>query len=128
MDGLRFLIAEDNSINAAMLKELLEMTGARCEIAGNGRAALAMFSNSRPGFYDVILMDLQMPVIDGYAAAEAIRALDREDAKTIPIFAMTGNNNEEDLNRTFEAGMNAHITKPIDIRVLQNHVRRVRGS
>ena len=73
-------------------------------------------------------MDLQMPVIDGYAAAEAIRALDREDAKTIPIFAMTGNNNEEDLNRTFEAGMNAHITKPIDIRVLQNHVRRVRGS
>ena len=128
MDGLRFLIAEDNTINAAMLKELLEMTGARCEIAGNGRAALAMFSNSRPGFYDVILMDLQMPVIDGYAAAEAIRALDREDAKTIPIFAMTGNNNEEDLNRTFEAGMNAHITKPIDIRVLQNHVRRVRGS
>ena len=128
MDGLRFLIAEDNSINAAMLKELLEMTGARGEIAGNGRAALAMFSNSRPGFYDVILMDLQMPVIDGYAAAEAIRALDREDAKTIPIFAMTGNNNEEDLNRTFEAGMNAHITKPIDIRVLQNHVRRVRGS
>ena len=127
MSGLRFLAAEDNSINADMLKELLEMSGARCEIAGNGRAALAMFSNSRPGFYDAILMDLQMPVMDGYAATAAIRALTREDAKTIPIIAMTGNNFEEDINRSFEAGMNAHITKPIDIRVLQNHVRHLRN-
>ena len=125
MEGLRFLAAEDNSINADMLKDLLEMSGARCEIAGNGRAALAMFSNSRPGFYDAILMDLQMPVMDGYAATAAIRALDREDAKTIPIIAMTGNTFEEDINRSFEAGMNAHISKPIDIRVIQNHVRHL---
>lgn len=127
MEGLRFLAAEDNSINADMLKDLLEMSGARCEIAGNGRAALAMFSNSRPGFYDAILMDLQMPVMDGYAATAAIRALDREDAKTIPIIAMTGNTFEEDINRSFEAGMNAHILKPIDIRVIQNHVRHLRN-
>ena len=128
MAGLRFLAAEDNTINAEMLKELLEMSGARCEIAGNGRAALAMFSNSRPGFYDVILMDIQMPVMDGYTAAAAIRALSREDAKNIPIFAMTANTFEEDLNRTFESGMDAHITKPIDIRVLRSHVRRLRGE
>ena len=126
MTGLRFLAAEDNTINADMLKDLLEMSGARCEIAGNGRAALAMFSNSRPGFYDAILMDLQMPVMDGYAAAAAIRALSREDAKTIPIIAMTGSTYEEDINRTYESGMNAHITKPLDIRVLQSHVRHLR--
>jgi CheY-like chemotaxis protein len=128
MTGLRFLAAEDNTINADMLKDLLEMSGARCEIAGNGRAALAMFSNSRPGFYDAILMDLQMPVMDGYAAAAAIRALNREDAKTIPIIAMTGSTYEEDINRTYESGMNAHITKPLDIRVLQSHVRHLRDQ
>lgn len=126
MAGLRILAAEDNTINADMLKELLEMSGARCEIAGNGRAALAMFSNSRPGAYDAILMDLQMPVMDGYAAAVAIRALAREDAKKIPILAMTANTFEEDVNRTYEAGMDAHITKPLDIRVLQNQICRLR--
>ena len=125
MAGFRFLAAEDNTINADMLRDLLEVTGARCEIARNGRAALAMFSNSRPGFYDMILMDLQMPVMDGYAAAAAIRNLDREDAKTIPIIAMTANTFEEDLNRTFEAGMDAHITKPIDIRAIQSQIRRM---
>ena len=70
-------------------------------------------------------MDLQMPFMDGYAAATAIRALDREDAKTIPIIAMTGSTYEEDMNRAYEVGMNAHITKPIDIRVLQSHVRHL---
>jgi CheY-like chemotaxis protein len=73
----------------------------------------------------MILMDLQMPVMDGYAAAAAIRNLDREDAKTIPIIAMTANTFEEDLNRTFEAGMDAHITKPIDIRAIQSQMRRM---
>ena len=128
MTGLRFLAAEDNSMNADMLKEILEMSGARCEIAGNGRAALAMFSNSRPGYYDAILMDLQMPVMDGYAAAAAIRALEREDARTIPILAMTASTFEEDIRKTFEAGMDAHIPKPLDIRVLQANVRRLRKA
>jgi len=126
MAGMRFLAAEDNAINADMLRELLEMSGARCEIAGNGRAALAMFSSSRPGYYDAILMDLQMPVMDGYAAAEAIRALDREDAKRIPVVAMTGATYEDDVNKSFEAGMNAHITKPIDIRLLGAQIHRLK--
>jgi CheY-like chemotaxis protein len=124
MAGMRILAAEDNAMNADMLKELLEMAGVRCEIAGNGRAALAMFSNSRPGYYDAILLDIQMPVMDGYAAAEAIRALDREDAKSVPILAMTASTFEEDVTRTYESGMNAHITKPLDIHVLQNHLSR----
>ena len=126
MVGLRFLVAEDNAMNADMLKELVEMTGARCEIAGNGRAALAMFSNSRPGFYSAILMDIQMPVMDGYAAAKAIRALPRKDARTIPIFAMTASTSEEDIQKSFEAGMNAYIPKPLDVRVLQANMRKLK--
>ena len=124
LEGLRFLAAEDNAMNADLLKELLEMSGARCEIARNGRAALAMFSNSRPGYYDAILMDIQMPVMDGCTAASAIRSLDREDAKTIQIYAMTAGTLEEDVARSFEAGMNAHIPKPVDIHVIKNHIRR----
>jgi signal transduction histidine kinase/CheY-like chemotaxis protein len=125
MAGLRFLAAEDNMINAEMLRDLLEMNGARCEIAGNGRAALAKFSNSKPGTYDVILMDTQMPVMDGYAAATAIRGLAREDAESVPIIAMTANTMEEDVSRIYEAGINSHIRKPMSIRTLQKHLRRV---
>ena len=127
LEGLRFLAAEDNALNADVLKELLEASGARCEIARNGRAALAMFSNSRPGTYDVILLDLIMPVMDGSAAAAAIRALDREDAKTIPILAMTASTMAEDVQKSYAVGMDAHITKPLDIRVIAGHVRRLRG-
>ena len=122
--GLHFLVAEDNAVNADMVRELLEMAGARCEIAGNGRAALAMFSNSKPGLYDAILMDLQMPVMDGYATASAIRALKREDARLIPIFAMTISSVEEDEERLKQSGIDAHIKKPLDLRVLQSLVRR----
>lgn len=128
LEGLRFLAAEDNALNAEVLKELLEASGARCEVARNGRAALAMFANSRPGAYDVILMDLLMPVMDGYAAAKAIRALGREDAKTIPIIAMTANTMEDDVQKTFRAGMDAHLTKPMDIRALMSNVRRLRKA
>ena len=124
--GFRFLAAEDNSMNADMVKELVEMTGARCEIARNGRAALAMFSNSQPGYYDAILMDLQMPVMDGYAAAVAIRELKRPDAKTVPIIAMTASTFEEGIQKSFEAGMDAYIAKPLDVRILQSHMRKFR--
>lgn len=124
--GLRFLAAEDNVLNAEVLKELLEASGAKCEIARNGRAALAMFSNSRPGTYDAILLDIVMPVMDGYAAAAAIRALAREDAKTIPILAMTANTLDSEVQKTFDAGMDAHLTKPLDIRVIEGNVRRLR--
>ncbi len=128
LEGLRFLAAEDNALNAEVLKELLEASGARCEVARNGRAALAMFSNSRPGTYDVILMDLLMPVMDGYASAKAIRALNRDDAKGIPIIAMTANTMEDDVQKTFSAGMDAHLTKPLDIRALTSNVRRLRKA
>ena len=126
MAGLRFLAAEDNTMNAEMLRELVEMTGARCEIARNGRAALAMFSNSQPGYYDAILMDLQMPVMDGYAAAAAIRELKRQDARTVPIFAMTASTFEEGIRKSLESGMDAFITKPLDVRILQSHMRKFR--
>ena len=126
MAGLRFLAAEDNTMNADMLRELVEMTGARCEIARNGRAALAMFSNSQPGYYDAILMDLQMPVMDGYAAAAAIRELKRQDARTVPIFAMTASTFEEGVQKSFESGMDAFIEKPLDVRILQSLMRKFR--
>ena len=124
--GLRFLVAEDNTINADVLKELLEVEGARCEIAGNGKAAVVMFRNSRPGYYDMILMDIRMPLMDGYEATAAIRSLPREDAATIPILAMTADIMEEDVKRSFACGMNAHIPKPLNIQVLNQAVHKLR--
>ena len=126
LGGLRFLVAEDNKINADVLKELLEVEGARCEIAGNGKAAVAMFRNSRPGYYDMILMDIRMPLLDGYGATDEIRKLPREDAAVIPILAMTADTMEEDVERAFACGMNAHIPKPLSIQVLNKEVQRLR--
>jgi CheY-like chemotaxis protein len=126
LGGLRFLVAEDNKINADVLKELLEVEGARCEIAGNGKAAVAMFKNSRPGYYDMILMDIRMPLMDGYAATAEIRGLEREDAAGIPILAMTADTMEEDVERSFASGMDAHIPKPLNIKELNQEVYRLR--
>ena len=128
LGGLRFLVAEDNPINADVLKELLEVEGARCEIAGNGKAAVAMYRSSRPGFYDMVLMDIRMPLMDGYEATAAIRNLPREDAATVPILAMTADTMEEDVERSFACGMNAHIRKPINIKVLNQTIWKLRGK
>jgi len=128
LGGLRFLVAEDNPINADVLKELLEVEGARCEIAGNGKAAVAMYRSSRPGFYDMVLMDIRMPLMDGYEATAAIRNLPREDAATVPILAMTADTMEEDIERSFACGMNAHIPKPINIKVLNQTIWKLRGK
>ena len=128
LGGLRFLVAEDNPINADVLKELLEVEGARCEIAGNGKAAVAMYRSSRPGFYDMVLMDIRMPLMDGYEATAAIRNLPREDAATVPILAMTADTMEEDVERSFACGMNAHIPKPINIKVLNQTIWKLRGK
>lgn len=128
MAGLRFLAAEDNTINADIIKELLEIQGARCEIAGNGKAAVAMFKNSKPDYYDMILMDIQMPIMDGYEATREIRALERQDARTVPILAMTANTFEADVQKSFDSGMNAHIAKPLDINILNTTVRKLRRS
>ena len=125
LSGLRFLVAEDNAINADVLKELLEVEGARCELAGNGKAAVAMFKNSKPFYYDMILMDIRMPLMDGYAATAEIRKLRRKDAR-LPILAMTADALEEDRERSLACGMDEHIPKPLDIRVINQAVHKLR--
>ncbi len=108
-------MAEDNEINSEILSEVLSGEGASCEITENGELALERFSRAEMDEFDAILMDVQMPVMNGYEATRAIRALEREDAKTIPIIAMTANAFAEDVKDALAAGMNAHIAKPIDM-------------
>jgi CheY-like chemotaxis protein len=112
--GLRVLIAEDMEINASILSDILELEEIESEWAENGQIAIDKFSASEPGYYDAILMDIRMPVLDGLGAAKAIRAMDREDAKTIPIIALTANAFDEDVNNSIEAGMNSHLSKPVE--------------
>ncbi len=118
LEGLHLLAAEDNEINAEILSEILSMEGATCEIAENGQLVLERFKNSKEGEFDAILMDVQMPVMNGYEATRAIRALARKDASRIPIIAMTANAFAEDEKEALEAGMNVHLAKPIDIELL----------
>lgn len=113
MDGLRVLMAEDNDINAEITMEILEMQGVMIERARDGEEAVKMFEESETGRYDVILMDIQMPNMDGWEATTKIRALAREDAD-IPIFAMSANAFIEDQRHSMEVGMNGHINKPVD--------------
>ena len=122
--GLRFLAAEDNAINAEILLELLELEGAACELAENGLLAVERFQRARPGEFDAILMDVQMPVMGGHEAAKAIRAMEREDAAEIPIIAMTANAFAEDEKAALDAGMNAHVPKPLDMELLKKVVRQ----
>ncbi len=126
LDGMRFLAAEDNEINAEILTELLELEGAACEIAENGLLALERFRSSEKGEFDAILMDVQMPVMNGHEAARAIRALDREEAGGIPIIAMTANAFAEDEKAALDAGMDAHVPKPLDIEALKKVIRQLK--
>ena len=114
LTGRRILLAEDMAQNVEILADLLELEGMESEYAENGELAVKMFSDSEPGYYDAILMDVRMPVMDGLSATRAIRALEREDAKTIPIIAMTANVFDEDVEQSLKAGMNAHLSKPIE--------------
>lgn len=113
--GKRILLVDDNELNCEIAEELLEMTGIIVETAADGQDALTKFTASEPGYYDLIFMDIQMPVMNGYAAASAIRALDRPDAKSVPIIAMTADAFAEDVKKAHNAGMNEHIAKPLDI-------------
>ncbi len=123
LDGLYFLAAEDNEINAEILREILTMEKAGCEIVENGQMAVERFKDSQEGEFDAILMDVQMPVMNGYDATRAIRALEREDARTIPIIAMTANAFAEDEKEALNAGMDVHLAKPIDIDLLKRVIR-----
>ena len=125
LEGMHILVAEDNEINAEILEELLDMSGASCEICENGRLAVEAFEKSVHGQYDLILMDVQMPVMNGYEATRTIRDLGHPLALTIPIIAMTANAFAEDIRDALEAGMNAHVAKPIDMAVLEQTVRAV---
>ncbi len=124
LEGLRFLAAEDNEINAEILVEILSIEGAECEVAENGRMAVDRFTNAEAGEFDAILMDVQMPVMNGYDATRAIRSLPREDAATIPIIAMTANAFAEDEKEALDAGMNVHLAKPIDIDLLKEVIKQ----
>ena len=122
--GRRILVAEDNSINAEILCGLLDIYGAQTVVRADGAQTVREFLRTAEGTYDAILMDIQMPVMDGYAAARAIRELNRPDAKTIPVIAMTANAFSEDVQAALEAGMNAHVAKPIDIEVLKSTLQK----
>ncbi len=118
-EGRRLLLVEDYELNAVIARELLEMTGASVEWAENGAAAVDLVEKSEDGYYDMIFMDIQMPVMDGYQATAAIRSLSRKDVLQIPIVAMTANAFAEDVNQAMSAGMNEHISKPTDLKEMR---------
>ena len=126
LKGMRFLCAEDNELNAEILTELLKIEGAECTICENGEEILKTFEKSAPGDYDMILMDVQMPVMNGYEATKAIRRSSHELAKKIPIIAMTANAFSEDIQHSLAAGMNAHVSKPVEMRVLEKTIRSIK--
>ena len=128
LQGMKFLCAEDNEINAEILTELLKIEGAECSICENGEEILKTFEQSAPGEYDMILMDVQMPVMNGYEATKAIRRSSHELAKTIPIIAMTANAFSEDIQHSLAAGMNAHISKPVDMKMLEKTIRSIKSG
>ena len=128
LKGMRFLCAEDNELNAEILTELLKIEGAECTICENGQRVLETFEQSVPGDYDMILMDVQMPVMNGYEATKAIRRSSHELAKTIPIIAMTANAFSEDIQHSLAAGMNAHISKPVDMKTLEKKIRSIKSG
>lgn len=125
LEGCCFLIAEDNSINSEILCELLKLFGAKGSVSKNGAQAVQVFKDAKSGTYDAILMDIQMPVMNGYEATQTIRAMKRADARSIPIVAMTANAFTEDIKASLDAGMNAHVAKPIEVEVLRETLCRV---
>jgi len=132
LKGIKALVAEDNELNAEIARFMLEEDGAEVVVADNGKEAVSIFSSSEEGSFDVILMDIMMPVMDGYAASRTIRSLDRKDAKNIPIIAMTANAFTDDVKKSRDAGMNEHISKPIDagkaLSVISGYAARYRSE
>jgi len=126
--GMHILVAEDNDLNAEILSELLGVVGATCEVVFDGQQLVEHFEASVPGKYDLILMDIEMPVMDGYEATRRIRNSSHLMSQGIPIIAMTANAFQEDIYKALEAGMDAHVAKPIDMMVLERTVVSVMGG
>lgn len=116
--GCHILLCEDHPLNAQIVVKLLGKKHAKVDVAKNGIIGVDKFTQSEIGFYDAILMDIQMPVMNGLEATRTIRALDRDDAKTIPIIAMSANAFADDVNKSIVAGMDGYVTKPIDVQIL----------
>ncbi|MBQ3451220.1 MAG: response regulator, partial [Selenomonadaceae bacterium] len=114
LEGRKILMAEDMPVNAEIMMMVLSMRGMEVEHAPNGQEAVNTFANSPANYFDAVLMDIRMPIMDGLKATETIRALDRPDAKKVPIIAMTANAFDEDVQRSLQAGMNAHLSKPVE--------------
>ena len=125
IEGMQLMLVEDNELNAEIAEMLLTDQGARVVTVSNGKQALDLFCESPQGTFDAILMDIMMPVMDGLTATRAIRALDRPDASTIPIIAMTANAFKEDADSCYEAGMNAHLSKPLDMDLIIKTLREL---
>ena len=125
--GLHILLAEDNELNMEIAEFMLQNEGADVTKAWDGQEAVELFRNSEPGEFDVILMDIMMPVMNGYEAAKMIRSLDREDAKEVPIIAMTANAFTEDRIRAKAAGMDEHVAKPVDVELLVKVIHKLVG-
>lgn len=125
LKGRHILAAEDNELNSEILVELLDMVGAVCDVAKNGKEAVEMFEQSVPGQYDLILMDVQMPVMNGYEAVKEIRSGTHQRAQSIPIVAMTANAFTEDIKNALDSGMNAHVAKPVDLEKLEAVVKDI---
>ena len=123
LEGMHFLCAEDNDLNAEILTAILDMNGASCDIYPNGAELVKAFATVKPGDYDAILMDVQMPVMNGLEATKAVRSGENPLGKTIPIVAMTANAFTEDIQHCLDAGMNAHVSKPLDVAVLERTLK-----
>jgi CheY-like chemotaxis protein len=128
LKDMRVLLVEDNELNMEIASEILKEEGILVDSAENGKIAVDKFMVSKPGDYDVILMDIMMPVMNGYEATRAIRSSDHPLAKTIPIVAMTANAYREDVEKAFAAGMDEHVPKPIDIKYLMKVLERYKAS
>ncbi len=125
LEGCRVLLVEDNSLNVEIAQTLMEMQGFIVEVAVDGQEAVDKYAASTPGYYDVILMDIRMPVMDGLEATKRIRKMARKDAERIPIIAMTANAFDEDMKKSIECGMNGHLAKPIDMKQLNGAIKKI---
>lgn len=124
LKGLKVLLVDDNEINIVVASKLLNKKGCIVRVAENGMKAVEMFASSRAGYFDIILMDLRMPVLDGLEATRRIREMNRDDAASIPIIAMTADAFADDRNKTKEAGMNDHVAKPIETTTLYDIISK----